>query len=78
MEDTLEKEELPVTGHGNPSLDADPIDEETENAIDAALDAAMDGEEPVQEEVQEEVQEKPKTQKKEKRVKASLPENEDE
>jgi hypothetical protein len=59
MEDTLEKEELPVTGHGNPSLDADPIDEETENAIDAALDAAMDGEEPVQEEVQEEITEQP-------------------
>jgi len=59
MEDTLEKEELPVTGHGNPSLDADPIDEETENAIDAALDAAMDGEDPVQEEVQEEVLEQP-------------------
>jgi hypothetical protein len=59
MEDTLEKEELPVTGHGNPSLDADPIDEETENAIDAALDAAMDNEEPVQEEVQEETAEQP-------------------
>jgi len=59
MEDTLEKEELPVTGHGNPSLDADPIDEETENAIDAALDAAMDSEEPVQEKVQEEVLEQP-------------------
>jgi hypothetical protein len=59
MEDTLEKEELPVTGHGNPSLDADPIDEDTENAIDAALDAAMDGDEPVQEEVQEETPEQP-------------------
>lgn len=59
MEDTLEKEELSVTGHGNPSLDADPIDEETENAIDAALDAALDAEEPVQEEVQEEVTEQP-------------------
>jgi len=57
MEDTLEKEELSVTGHGNPSLDADPIDEDTENAIDAALDAAISGEEPVQEEVQEEVSE---------------------
>lgn len=41
MEDTLEKEELPVTGHGNPSLDADPIDEDTENAIDNALDEAL-------------------------------------
>ena len=57
MEDTLEKEELSVTGHGNPSLDADPIDEDTENAIDAALDAAMDGDDPVQEEVQEETPE---------------------
>lgn len=57
MEDTLEKEELSVTGHGNPSLDADPIDEDTENAIDAALDAAMGGDEPVQEEVQEETPE---------------------
>ncbi len=42
MEDTLEKEEMPVTGHGNPSLDADPIDESTENAIDSALDAAFE------------------------------------
>jgi len=41
MEDTLEKEELPVTGHGTPSLDADPIDEDTENAIDNALDEAL-------------------------------------
>ena len=42
MEDTIEKEEMPVTGHGNPSLDADPIDESTENAIDSALDAAFE------------------------------------
>lgn len=41
MEDTIEKEELPVTGHGNPSLDADPIDEETEKSIDDALDQAL-------------------------------------
>ena len=46
MEDTLEKEELPVTGHGSPSLDADPIDEDTEIAIDNALDAAFTETEP--------------------------------
>ena len=41
MEDTFEKAEMPVTGHGNPSLDADPIDEDTEKSIDAALDEAF-------------------------------------
>jgi hypothetical protein len=41
MEDTFEKAEMPVTGNGNPSLDADPIDEDTEKSIDAALDEAF-------------------------------------
>lgn len=51
MEDTLEKEELSVTGHGNPSLDADPIDAETEKSIDDALDAALEETTPAEEPV---------------------------
>lgn len=39
--ETLEKEELDVTGHDVPSLDADRIDDATDAAIDDALDAAM-------------------------------------
>ena len=41
MENENEKAESSVTGYGNPSLDADPIDESTENQIDALLDAAQ-------------------------------------
>lgn len=41
MEDTIEKEEMSVTGHGNPSLDADPITEDDEQLIDNALDEAF-------------------------------------
>lgn len=51
MEDTLEKEEMSVTGHGNPSLDADPIDEDTEKSIDDALDAALEETVPAEEPV---------------------------
>ena len=47
MENENEKAESSVTGYGNPSLDADPIDESTENQIDALLDAALSGVEPV-------------------------------
>lgn len=54
MEDTLEKEELSVTGHGNPSLEADPIDEETEKSIDNALDEAFNETENDQAEVDSE------------------------
>ena len=47
MENENEKAESSVTGYGNPSLDADPIDESTESQIDALLDAALSGVEPV-------------------------------
>ena len=47
MENENEKAESSVTGYGNPSLDADPIDESTDNQIDALLDAALSGVEPV-------------------------------
>lgn len=44
--DTLEKEEMDVTGFGNPSLDADKIDDDTDAALDAALDDAISQTEP--------------------------------
>jgi len=47
MENENEKAESSVTGYGNPSLDADPIDESTESQIDALLDDALSGVEPV-------------------------------
>ena len=47
MENENEKAESSVTGFGNPSLDADPIDESTETQIDALLDEALSGIEPV-------------------------------
>ena len=47
MENENEKAESSVTGYGNPSLDADPIDESTESQIDALLDAALSGVEPI-------------------------------
>jgi hypothetical protein len=40
--DTTEKEELDVTGHDVPSLDADRIDDETDAAIDEAIDEAIE------------------------------------
>lgn len=40
--DESDKQEMPVTGMGNPSLDADPIDESTDKQIDAALDAVYE------------------------------------
>jgi hypothetical protein len=47
MENENEKAESSVTGFGNPSLDADPIDESTEAHIDSLLDDALSGVEPV-------------------------------
>lgn len=41
MENENEKAEASVTGFGNPSLDADPIDESTESQIDSLLDDAL-------------------------------------
>jgi hypothetical protein len=50
MEDENTKEELSVTGHDVPSLDADPIDAGTDAALDAALDQAISGAETSEEE----------------------------
>jgi hypothetical protein len=46
MSDENEKAEMDVTGYGNPSLEADKIDDDTDAAIDAALDAAISTDEP--------------------------------
>jgi hypothetical protein len=55
--DTLEKEEMDVTGPGVPSLDADRIDDDTDAMLDAALDAAIQETEPAEEEIAEDSQE---------------------
>ena len=74
MENENEKAEASVTGFGNPSLDADPIDESTESQIDSLLDDALNAfdstesnetnEEVVEEEVEQslETTETPETQ----------------
>lgn len=62
MENENEKAEASVTGFGNPSLDADPIDESTESHIDSLLDDALNAVDPTEsterneEVVQEEVE----------------------
>jgi hypothetical protein len=62
MENENEKAEASVTGFGNPSLDADPIDESTESQIDSLLDDALNAVDPTEstetneEVVQEEVE----------------------
>lgn len=60
--DTLEKEEMDVTGPGVPSLDADRIDDDTDAMLDAALDAAIQETEPAEEEIAEDSQEESSTE----------------
>jgi hypothetical protein len=60
MEDN-EKSEMDVTGFGNPSLDADRIDDATDAQIDAALDAALEVTEEVQEPDLEPITQEPDT-----------------